>query len=127
MPPRQAPPTSAEMIASAKAFRSNESGRVQAAELVIPSHSTRRSKETPATLPWDLGGVTFKLGFFPEIRRARGVYLGRARASVSFPAMLVVTDIIDRVRAYQPAADGDLIKRAYDYSSKMHDGQTRKS
>src|SRR5688572_14545744 len=41
--------------------------------------------------------------------------------------MLVVTDLIDRVRAYQPAADGDLIKRAYDYSSKMHDGQTRKS
>src|SRR5262245_38582904 len=40
---------------------------------------------------------------------------------------LVVTDLIDRVRAYQPAADGDLIKRAYDYSSKMHDGQMRKS
>jgi GTP pyrophosphokinase len=41
--------------------------------------------------------------------------------------MLQVTDIIDRVRAYQPAADADLIKRAYDYSSKAHTGQKRKS
>ena len=41
--------------------------------------------------------------------------------------MLHVTDIIDRVRAYQPAADAELIKRAYDYSSKAHTGQTRKS
>src|SRR5688572_12067177 len=41
--------------------------------------------------------------------------------------MLVVTDLIDRVRAYQPAADGDLIKRAYEYSAKAHSGQTRKS
>jgi guanosine-3',5'-bis(diphosphate) 3'-pyrophosphohydrolase len=41
--------------------------------------------------------------------------------------MLQVTDIIDRVRAYQPAADAELIKRAYDYSSKAHTGQKRKS
>jgi GTP pyrophosphokinase len=41
--------------------------------------------------------------------------------------MLQVTDIIDRVRAYQPAADADLIKRAYEYSSKAHTGQKRKS
>jgi GTP diphosphokinase / guanosine-3',5'-bis(diphosphate) 3'-diphosphatase len=41
--------------------------------------------------------------------------------------MLHVADIIDRVRAYQPAADADLIKRAYDYSSKAHTGQMRKS
>jgi GTP pyrophosphokinase len=41
--------------------------------------------------------------------------------------MLQVADIIDRVRAYQPAADAELITRAYDYSFRMHSGQTRKS
>jgi len=41
--------------------------------------------------------------------------------------MLQVEQIIERVRAYQPAADADLIKRAYDFSFKMHAGQTRKS
>ena len=41
--------------------------------------------------------------------------------------MLHVTDIIDRVRAYQPAADAEMIKRAYEYSSKAHTGQMRKS
>lgn len=41
--------------------------------------------------------------------------------------MLEVTDIIDRVRSYQPAADAEMIKRAYDYSSKAHTGQKRKS
>src|SRR5262249_39799989 len=41
--------------------------------------------------------------------------------------MLQVDQILERVRAYQPAADTDLIKRAYDYSYKMHAGQTRKS
>src|SRR4029078_5494280 len=42
-------------------------------------------------------------------------------------SMLQVTDIIDRVRAYQPAADAEMIKRAYEYSSKAHTGQKRKS
>jgi len=46
---------------------------------------------------------------------------------VSYLPMLEVIDLIDRVRAYQPAADSDLIKRAYDYSSKAHTGQMRKS
>src|SRR6478736_1148402 len=41
--------------------------------------------------------------------------------------MLQVEQIIDRVRSYQPAADADLIKRAYDFSYRMHAGQTRKS
>src|SRR4051812_29462525 len=30
--------------------------------------------------------------------------------------MIESTDLIDRVRAYQPAADIDLLKRAYDFS-----------
>jgi len=41
--------------------------------------------------------------------------------------MLEIPDLIDRVRAYQPAADADLIKRAYDFSRRAHDGQKRKS
>ncbi len=41
--------------------------------------------------------------------------------------MLQVDEIISRVRSYQPAADAELIKRAYDYSFRMHEGQTRKS
>ena len=41
--------------------------------------------------------------------------------------MLQVEQLIDRVRTYQPAADGELIQRAYDYSFRAHQGQTRKS
>src|SRR5436190_1858398 len=41
--------------------------------------------------------------------------------------MLQAEEIVDRVRSYQPPADTDVIKRAYDYSFKMHAGQTRKS
>ncbi len=41
--------------------------------------------------------------------------------------MLQVEHIVERVRAYQPTADAELIKRAYDYSFKMHAGQMRKS
>ncbi len=41
--------------------------------------------------------------------------------------MIESTDLIDRVRAYQPAADADLLKRAYDFSERAHTGQKRKS
>jgi GTP pyrophosphokinase len=41
--------------------------------------------------------------------------------------MLQVQDIIERVRAYQPSVDADLIQRAYNFSSRAHDGQKRKS
>src|SRR5215472_2263825 len=41
--------------------------------------------------------------------------------------MLQVDQLIERVKAYQPAADPALIQRAYDYSFRMHAGQTRKS
>ncbi len=41
--------------------------------------------------------------------------------------MLQAEHLIDRVKAYQPAVDSDLIQRAYDYSYRMHAGQTRKS
>ena len=41
--------------------------------------------------------------------------------------MLQVDDLIQRVRGYQPLADADLIKRAYDFSYRAHSGQVRKS
>jgi GTP pyrophosphokinase len=41
--------------------------------------------------------------------------------------MLQVDQLIERVRTYQPSANADLIQRAYDYSFRMHAGQTRKS
>jgi len=41
--------------------------------------------------------------------------------------LLQAEQLIERVRTYQPSVDSDLIQRAYDYSFKMHAGQTRKS
>jgi GTP diphosphokinase / guanosine-3',5'-bis(diphosphate) 3'-diphosphatase len=41
--------------------------------------------------------------------------------------MLQAEHLIERIRAYQPSVDSDLIQRAYDYSFRMHAGQTRKS
>jgi GTP pyrophosphokinase len=40
---------------------------------------------------------------------------------------LRLNDILDRVTAYHPEADLDLIKKAYVYSAKVHQGQIRKS
>ena len=41
--------------------------------------------------------------------------------------MLSLSELVDQVRSYQPGADVDLIARAYAYSEKAHEGQTRKS
>ena len=41
--------------------------------------------------------------------------------------MVRLTDILDKVRAYHPQADTDLINKAYVYAARMHEGQTRKS
>ncbi|MEO1335303.1 MAG: bifunctional (p)ppGpp synthetase/guanosine-3',5'-bis(diphosphate) 3'-pyrophosphohydrolase, partial [Myxococcota bacterium] len=41
--------------------------------------------------------------------------------------MLRLCDIIERVHAYHPNADVDLIKKAYVYSAEAHRGQVRKS
>jgi len=41
--------------------------------------------------------------------------------------MVRLTDIVDKLTRYHPAADVDLINKAYVYSAKMHDGQMRKS
>jgi GTP pyrophosphokinase len=41
--------------------------------------------------------------------------------------LLRLNDILDQVATYHPTADLDLIKRAYVYSAKVHQGQIRKS
>ena len=41
--------------------------------------------------------------------------------------MIRITDIIDRVAAYNPEADLDLVERAYVYSARIHEGQVRLS
>lgn len=41
--------------------------------------------------------------------------------------MLRLNDIVDRVQSYHPNADVDLIRRAYVYSARAHQGQVRKS
>ncbi len=41
--------------------------------------------------------------------------------------MVRLTDIVEKVKSYHPAADVDLINKAYVYSAKMHEGQLRKS
>jgi guanosine-3',5'-bis(diphosphate) 3'-pyrophosphohydrolase len=41
--------------------------------------------------------------------------------------MLSAADLVERVRAYQPAVDARLIVKAYEYSEQAHSGQQRKS
>ncbi len=41
--------------------------------------------------------------------------------------MVRLTDILDKVKSYHPAADIDLINKAYVYSARMHEGQMRKA
>jgi GTP diphosphokinase / guanosine-3',5'-bis(diphosphate) 3'-diphosphatase len=41
--------------------------------------------------------------------------------------MVRLTDILDKVTAYHPTADADLINKAYVYAARMHEGQRRKS
>ncbi len=41
--------------------------------------------------------------------------------------MVRLTDILDKVTAYHPTADADLINKAYVYAARMHEGQQRKS
>ncbi|MBE9582224.1 MAG: bifunctional (p)ppGpp synthetase/guanosine-3',5'-bis(diphosphate) 3'-pyrophosphohydrolase, partial [Proteobacteria bacterium] len=41
--------------------------------------------------------------------------------------MIRITDIMDRISAYHPEANLDLVERAYVYSARIHDGQVRLS
>ena len=38
-----------------------------------------------------------------------------------------VTDLIEKIQAYYPAADTDLIRKAYEFSAKVHKDQKRLS
>lgn len=52
---------------------------------------------------------------------------GDACHYASPPTLLRLNDILDRVQGYHPDPDLDLIKKAYVYSAKVHQGQIRKS
>ena len=41
--------------------------------------------------------------------------------------MLRLNDILDKVTAYYPEANLDVLRKAYIYSAKVHGGQVRKS
>jgi GTP pyrophosphokinase len=41
--------------------------------------------------------------------------------------MIRINDILDKITEYNPGADQELIKRAYVYSARVHDGQVRLS
>ncbi|MBL8613708.1 MAG: bifunctional (p)ppGpp synthetase/guanosine-3',5'-bis(diphosphate) 3'-pyrophosphohydrolase [Myxococcales bacterium] len=41
--------------------------------------------------------------------------------------MITAPELIERVRAYQPAADIDVIRKAYEFAERAHEGQKRKS
>ena len=41
--------------------------------------------------------------------------------------MIRLNDILDKVTTYNPTADLDLIRKAYVYCAKVHQGQTRLS
>src|SRR5690606_20027440 len=53
---------------------------------------------------------------FPAIRDGKGRYL---------PAVMRQYELVERVRAYDPAADEDRLNRAYVYALKAHGTQTR--
>ena len=40
---------------------------------------------------------------------------------------MTLSELVEKVRAYQPDPDAELIARAYHFSERMHEGQTRRS
>lgn len=61
---------------------------------------------------------------------ARKHFFSRLTQGASLQKTLTVlrlNDILDEVQSYHPEADIDLIKKAYVYSAKVHQGQVRKS
>lgn len=42
-------------------------------------------------------------------------------------SIVPLEDLLERVLAYQPNADVDLLRRAYDFATEAHEGQVRKS
>src|SRR5499427_9982431 len=41
--------------------------------------------------------------------------------------MLKLAELVERIRAYHPSPDIEIVSRAYDYSLRAHEGQKRKS
>src|SRR5690606_5986225 len=41
--------------------------------------------------------------------------------------MLKLAELVDRIRAYHPNADVEIVSRAYEFAARAHEGQKRKS
>jgi GTP pyrophosphokinase len=46
---------------------------------------------------------------------------------MAIPTATSIHDLIERVQSYNPGAQVDLIRRAYDFSARAHEGQVRRS
>src|SRR4051812_15882123 len=85
----------------------------------------RASREDPAAVVLGTGASAGG----SRASRGAGTKLARpmsGRYACRSP-LLRLNDILDRVHGYYPDADLDLIKKAYVYSAKVHQGQIRKS
>ncbi len=49
------------------------------------------------------------------------------KVSLAMSKEIKITDLVEKVQSYYPAADMDLIRKAYDFSAKVHQGQKRLS
>ena len=93
-------------------------------------HVTRTGRRAPTpTLAAEAG--TACCAALPSTRTALRRTLGLPRRVANRYArptgLLRLNDILDRVAGYHPDPDLDLIKKAYVYSAKVHQGQIRKS
>ena len=55
------------------------------------------------------------------------LHYSNCERSERIPNMIRITDILDRIGAYQREADVALVERAYIYSARIHEGQVRLS
>src|SRR5687767_234971 len=64
---------------------------------------------------------------YPSFTRRANALRRREGASYDWAEVIRLNDILQRVAGYHPDPDLDIIKKAYVYSAKVHQGQIRKS
>src|SRR5262245_66682834 len=57
---------------------------------------------------------------------SRAIGVGN-QVTVAVSKEMKIADLVDKVQSYYPAADVELIRKAYDFSAKVHQGQKRLS
>ncbi len=112
-----------------KTIGQNASGAVGAGEEGELNHGEEKSG-APATSVAENGGATTHSGDdgSAEAKGATGALADGAPSRAPHPVGFVrQTELVERVRAYDPSADEDLLNRAYVFAMKAHGGQMRKS